>query len=211
MLPRGTGAAPSDWTNREWPPAVARFDTARWVRPEARRPGGAERWNWHVGGPYWGEAMIQSPSGTPGWWRPAGPGSLSVNWTHRGLGGFRGTFRLSGADLVGGGEWFRTSIPASRAPRACSPCTCTASTARRCVRRSATGAANRFYTSNASRRRRPTDFLTDLFEPCTLVLSPVAATTSHHRPGLSAGRRALRTDVERGFIDFKRVDAQRHS
>ena len=51
--------------------------------------------------------MIQSPSGTPGWWRATGPAFVSVNWTHRGLGGFRGTFRLSGADLVGAGEWFQ--------------------------------------------------------------------------------------------------------
>ena len=99
------------WTNREWPPAVARFDTARWERPEEDDRAARMRWNGHVGGPYWGEAMIQSPSGTPGWWRPTGPGSVSVNWTHTGLGGFRGTFRLAGADLVGGGEWFQDFNP----------------------------------------------------------------------------------------------------
>jgi len=43
--------------------------------------------------------------------RHAGRGSISVNWTHAGLGGFRGTFRLAGLDLVGAGEWFQDFHP----------------------------------------------------------------------------------------------------
>lgn len=100
-----------NWSNREWPPAIARFDTARWVAREERVGVQRDEWNTHLGGPYWGQSMIRSPGGTPGWWRPLGPRSISVNWTHRGLGGFRGTFRLSGNDLVGAGEWFQDMMP----------------------------------------------------------------------------------------------------
>ncbi len=104
------GRSLPNWTSREWPPAVARFDTARWVARAERFGAQRDEWNTHLGGPYWGQAMIQSPGGTPGWWRPLGPRSISVNWTHGGLGGFRGTFRLAGDDLVGAGEWFQDMV-----------------------------------------------------------------------------------------------------
>lgn len=95
------------WSNREWPPAVARFDTARWVARDERVQAQRQEWNSHLGGPYWGEAMIQSPGGTPGWWRAGGMRSIGVDWTDGGLGGFRGNFHLAGEDLVGAGEWFQ--------------------------------------------------------------------------------------------------------
>lgn len=104
------GLALPYWSNREWPPAFARFDTARWVARDERNQRERDEWNSHLGGPYWGEAMIQSPGGTPGWWRVRGPRTISIDWTHAGLGGFRGHFRLAGEDLVGAGEWFQDLV-----------------------------------------------------------------------------------------------------
>lgn len=105
------GPAYPMWTNRTWPPAFARFDTARWVAPAEESRGMGDATSTHLGGPYWGERMIRSPDGTPGWWRPTGARFIRVDWTHRGLGGFRGSFRVEGGELVGAGEWFQDFRP----------------------------------------------------------------------------------------------------
>jgi hypothetical protein len=104
------GPALWSWTNRQWPPAAARFDTARWVEPPGGLPRVQNDQSVHLGKVYWGQSMIRSPDGTPGWWRPAGGQFIDVNWTHQGLGGFRGSFRLEGTDLVGSGRWFQDMV-----------------------------------------------------------------------------------------------------
>ena len=105
------GVAVPSWTDAMWPPAAARFDTARWVRPDSGPVSSRPPLHHAVGGPYWDRARIESPSGTPGWWMVDGSGSISVYWMYRGLGGFQGTFRLAGNDLVGAGKWTQDFIP----------------------------------------------------------------------------------------------------
>ncbi|MBK9980340.1 MAG: hypothetical protein IPP20_20955 [Gemmatimonadetes bacterium] len=100
------GPALLHWTNESWPPSAARLDTARWVEPEEPQFPTRRDTRSPVGGPYWGEAMITSPEGTPGWWR-ANSRSLRVLWSHKGQYGFAGDFRLAGTDLVGSGRWFQ--------------------------------------------------------------------------------------------------------
>jgi len=99
------------WSSRQWPPEVARFDTARWVKDERERAPAPWDRSGHVGNNYWGQSKIRSPDGTPGWWRPTGARFISVQWTHQGMGGFQGSLRMEGADLVGSAKWFQDFHP----------------------------------------------------------------------------------------------------